>query len=78
MSGTPVFAGTRVPVQSLWDHLEAADRPRRCLSCRRATRRPCAFCSMSRSRVSLHGSWKAMSCRPFHGGAGQASARLEG
>ena len=25
MSGTPVFAGTRVPVQSLWDHLEAGD-----------------------------------------------------
>ena len=23
--GTPVFAGTRVPVQSLWDHLEAGD-----------------------------------------------------
>ena len=25
MSGAPVFAGTRVPVQSLWDHLEAGD-----------------------------------------------------
>ena len=25
MSGTPVFAGTLVPVQSLWDHLEAGD-----------------------------------------------------
>ena len=25
MSGTPVFAGTRVPVQSLWDHLDAGD-----------------------------------------------------
>ena len=44
MSGTPVFGGTRVPIQSLWDHLEAgdnldkffrrcpADRPRKCLS----------------------------------------------
>ena len=26
MSGTPVFAGTRVPVQSLIDHLKAGDR----------------------------------------------------
>ena len=25
MAGTPVFAGTRVPVRSLWDHLEAGD-----------------------------------------------------
>ena len=25
MSGTPVFAGTRVPVQSLFDYLEAGD-----------------------------------------------------
>ena len=25
LSGTPVFAGTRVPVQSLIDHLEAGD-----------------------------------------------------
>ncbi len=25
MSGTPVFAGTRVPVRSLLDHLEAGD-----------------------------------------------------
>jgi uncharacterized protein (DUF433 family) len=24
-AGTPVFAGTRVPVQSLFDHLEAGD-----------------------------------------------------
>ena len=24
-SGTPVFAGTRVPVKSLFDHLEAGD-----------------------------------------------------
>ncbi len=25
MSGTPCFAGTRVPVQSLFDYLEAGD-----------------------------------------------------
>lgn len=25
LSGTPVFVGTRVPVQSLFDHLEAGD-----------------------------------------------------
>ena len=25
MSGTPVFAGTRVPVQTLFDYLEAGD-----------------------------------------------------
>jgi uncharacterized protein (DUF433 family) len=25
LSGTPVFAGTRVPVQTLFDHLEAGD-----------------------------------------------------
>lgn len=25
LSGTPVFAGTRVPVQTLIDHLEAGD-----------------------------------------------------
>jgi uncharacterized protein (DUF433 family) len=25
MSGTPCFAGTRVPIQSLFDHLEAGD-----------------------------------------------------
>ncbi len=25
MSGTPCFRGTRVPVQTLWDHLEAGD-----------------------------------------------------
>lgn len=27
MSGTPCFRGTRVPVQTLWDHLEAGDSP---------------------------------------------------
>jgi len=26
LSGTPVFAGTRVPVQTLLDYLEAGDR----------------------------------------------------
>ena len=26
LGGTPVFAGTRVPVQTLIDHLEAGDR----------------------------------------------------
>ena len=26
MSGTPVFAGTRVPVQTLLDHLKAGER----------------------------------------------------
>jgi uncharacterized protein (DUF433 family) len=26
LSGTPCFAGTRVPVQTLWDHLKAGDR----------------------------------------------------
>src|SRR5258707_11574133 len=25
MSGTPCFAGTRIPIQSLFDHLEAGD-----------------------------------------------------
>jgi uncharacterized protein (DUF433 family) len=25
LAGTPVFVGTRVPVQSLFDHLEAGD-----------------------------------------------------
>ena len=25
LGGTPVFAGTRVPVQTLFDHLEAGD-----------------------------------------------------
>ena len=25
LSGTPCFAGTRVPIQSLFDHLEAGD-----------------------------------------------------
>jgi uncharacterized protein (DUF433 family) len=25
LSGTPVFAGTRVSVQTLWDYLEAGD-----------------------------------------------------
>jgi len=26
LSGTPVFAGTRVPIQSLFEYLEAGDR----------------------------------------------------
>jgi len=26
LSGTPSFAGTRVPVQTLWDYLKAGDR----------------------------------------------------
>lgn len=26
LSGTPCFAGTRVPVQTLWDYLKAGDR----------------------------------------------------
>jgi uncharacterized protein (DUF433 family) len=26
LGGTPVFAGTRVPIQILFDHLEAGDR----------------------------------------------------
>ena len=25
LSGEPCFAGTRVPIQTLWDHLEAGD-----------------------------------------------------
>ena len=25
MGGTPVFAGTRVPVKTMWDYLEAGD-----------------------------------------------------
>ena len=25
MGGTPVFRGTRVPIQTLWEHLEAGD-----------------------------------------------------
>ena len=25
MGGTPVFAGTRVPIQSLWDYLETGE-----------------------------------------------------
>lgn len=25
LGGTPVFAGTRVPVKALWDYLEAGD-----------------------------------------------------
>ncbi|MEA5467690.1 DUF433 domain-containing protein [Spirulina sp. 06S082] len=25
MSGTPVFAGTRVPVQTFWDYLKAGE-----------------------------------------------------
>lgn len=25
MSGEPCFVGTRVPIQTLWDHLEAGD-----------------------------------------------------
>ena len=43
-------------------------------ACRRTAHRPCTFCSMSRSRVSVLGSWKALRCRPCHGRAGQASA----
>ena len=31
MSGTPVFKGTRVPVQTLLDHLEAGDSLEKCL-----------------------------------------------
>jgi uncharacterized protein (DUF433 family) len=26
LSGTPCFAGTRVPVRTLWDYLKAGDR----------------------------------------------------
>jgi uncharacterized protein (DUF433 family) len=26
LSGTPCFAGTRVPVQTLWDYLKVGDR----------------------------------------------------
>ena len=26
LSGTPCFAGTRVPVQTLWDYLKSGDR----------------------------------------------------
>lgn len=26
LSGTPCFAGTRVPIQTLWDYLKAGDR----------------------------------------------------
>ena len=25
MGGTPIFAGTRVPIQSLWDYLETGE-----------------------------------------------------
>ena len=31
LSGTPCFAGTRVPIQSLFDHLEAGDSLQICL-----------------------------------------------
>ena len=31
LGGTPVFVGTRVPVKSLYDHLEAGDTLDECL-----------------------------------------------
>ena len=37
-SGTPVFAGTRVPVKTLFDHLEAGDSLEALMVCRKLGR----------------------------------------
>lgn len=50
LGGTPVFVGTRVPVQSLFDYLEGGDTLDECL---------CQFPVRPANRLSRHSSSRA-------------------
>jgi len=53
LSGTPVFVGTRVPVQSLFDYLKAATR---------STSSSASFRPSGVNRQSPHSSSRARAC----------------
>jgi uncharacterized protein (DUF433 family) len=52
-SGTPVFAGTRVPVKTLFDHLEAGDSLEIFLRDFPSVRRELAVAVLEQARVAL-------------------------
>jgi uncharacterized protein (DUF433 family) len=52
-SGTPVFAGTRDPVETLFDHLEAGDSLESFLRDFPSVRRELAVAVLEESRVAL-------------------------
>jgi uncharacterized protein (DUF433 family) len=52
-SGTPVFAGTRVPVKTLFDHLEAGDSLEGFLRDFPSVRRELAVAVLEEARVAL-------------------------
>ena len=52
-SGTPVFAGTRVPVKTLFDHLEAGDSLEIFLSDFPSVRRELAVAVLEQARAAL-------------------------
>jgi uncharacterized protein (DUF433 family) len=53
LGGTPVFAGTRVPVRSLFDHLEAGDSIDDFLEGFPSVRREQVIAVLERSRQEL-------------------------
>jgi uncharacterized protein (DUF433 family) len=53
MSGTPVFAGTRVPVKNLFDYLEAGDSLERFLDQFPSVNRDMAIAVLERARAAL-------------------------
>lgn len=52
-SGTPVFAGTRVPVKALFDHLEAGDSLAAFLDDFPSVSRELAVAVLEQARVAL-------------------------
>ncbi len=53
MSGTPCFTGTRVPVKSLFDYLEAGDSLDEFLEQFPTVSREAAVCVLEESRLAL-------------------------
>jgi uncharacterized protein (DUF433 family) len=87
LSGTPVFVGTRVPVQALFDYLEGRhsldefldDFPtvsrEKAIAVLEHARERCACCLTSAFPVSFAGTWSATTCArsPIWGGAERLS-----
>lgn len=55
LSGTPVFVGTRVPAQSLFDYLEGGDTLDECLRQFPSVRREQAIAALEMARARLIG-----------------------
>jgi uncharacterized protein (DUF433 family) len=51
--GTPVFAGTRVPLKTLFDYLEAGDTLESFLADFPSVTREMAVCALEQARIAL-------------------------